>query len=74
MRLAARIDHQRARAAPVFLLDERPNPIDIGGGIATRKGDPEKVLKALGSELAVVAEDDQRELIDGRGNVKALTE
>ena len=33
VRLDPRVDHQRARAAPVLLVDERSDPLDVGGRI-----------------------------------------
>ncbi len=43
VRLDPRVDHERARAAPVLLVDERADALDVGGRIGAGEGDPEEV-------------------------------
>ena len=56
VRLDAGVDHQRAAAAPVLVVGERVDAVDVGGGVGARERDPEEVVERLGDELAVVDE------------------
>ena len=68
MRLDAGVDHQRTAAAPVFLLREGVDAVDIGGRIAAGEDDPEEVVQRARREVAVVHHDDQRKAVDGVRN------
>src|SRR2546430_12922429 len=54
MRLDAGIDHQRAAAAPVLVLDEGLDAMHVGRRVGAREGDPEEVIERAGGEVAVV--------------------
>ena len=60
----ASVDNQRACAAPVFLLDRRVDPLDVGGRVGAGEGDPDEVSQALRDEVAVVDDHDEREGAD----------
>ncbi|HIA01729.1 MAG TPA: hypothetical protein EYN66_07430 [Myxococcales bacterium] len=45
--LDAGVDDQRTVAAPVLLMDEGVDPIDVDGGIGAGERDPQEVVKCL---------------------------
>ena len=61
MRLDPGVDHQRPGTAPVFLLGERVDSINVGCGVRTRERDPDEVPQARRDERTVVNNHDQRE-------------
>ena len=65
VRLEPGVDHQRAAAAPVFVVRERLDAVDVGGRIGARERDPEEIAERLGDELAVVDDDDPAEAASG---------
>ena len=58
----------------MLILHKGADSSGVDSGIAARESDPEKIFQAMGSEVAVVAEHNQRHLIDGVGDVEALAE
>ena len=65
MRLDASVDHKRPRAAPVLLIGEGSDTIDVGGGIRPRKRHPQPVVERPRRELAVIDDDDEGERVEG---------
>ncbi len=65
VRLEAGVDHQRAAAAPVLVVHERLDAVDVGGRVGARERDPQEVAERLGDELAVVDDDDPAEAGNG---------
>ena len=57
----AGVDHQRAAAAPMFVLCEGVDAVDVGGGVGSRERDPEEVAQRFRDELGVVDDDDPSE-------------
>ena len=41
----AGVDHERAAAAPMFVLCEGVDAVDVGGGVRAREGDPEEIAE-----------------------------
>ena len=64
VRFEAGVDHERAAAAPMFVLCEGVDAVDVGGGVGARERDPEEVAERFGDELGVVDDDDQAEAGD----------
>src|SRR5262249_12397008 len=65
VRLDPGIDHQRACTAPVFLLGERADAINIRGGIRARECHPDEIPQTRRDEITVVNDDDEREFAYG---------
>ena len=73
MRLETCIDHERACAAPVLSLRERPDAIDVCLRISPRKGDPQEVCERPRGEVGIINNDEQREGIERMVRGKLLT-
>ena len=65
MRFDAGINHERSRAAPVLLIGEGSDAVDVGGGVRSRERHPQPVVERSRGELAVIDEDDEGEKIEG---------
>ena len=62
------------RAAPVLLVDEGADAVDVGRGVGARERHPEQVASVAGRELAVVDHHDQREARIGSSRTEAPAE
>ena len=54
----AGVDEEGAVAAPVFVVDEAVDAVDIVGGVGAGEGGPEEIIEGAGGEVAVVGEDE----------------
>ena len=57
---------QCTATTPVFLVDEGGDAIGVRCRIATREYHPQKIVQLSGRELAVVHDDEPRELVKRR--------
>lgn len=55
----ARVDYQGAGAAPMLVLHEGADAVDVVAGVGAGEGDPEEIVQFLGGEGRVVGEDDE---------------
>jgi hypothetical protein len=60
----AGINHQWAAAAEVLFFGEGVDAVDVGGGVGAGKRDPQPVTEGFRSELAIVDEYDEREVVE----------
>ena len=59
MRFDAGINHERSRAAPVLLVGEGSDAIDVGGRVRPRERHPQPVVERPRRELSVIDDDDE---------------
>ena len=57
----AGVDYKRAVAAPMFVLCEGVDAVDVGGGIGPSEGDPEEIAERFSDELGVVDNEENAE-------------
>lgn len=69
-----RVDDEASMAAPVFVLGEGVNSVDVGCGIAARENGPEEIVQGSTHKRCVINQHDQRESVDGSTAVKRLAE
>ena len=65
MRFDAGVDHEWSRAAPVLLIGEGSDPVDVSGRIRASERDPEPVVQRACGELGVIHEDEEGEGVEG---------
>ncbi len=63
---APRIDDQAASTAPMFVVDERGDALNVTGRVAPREGNPQPIRQGLCGKSAVVDDNDQWNLTDRR--------
>lgn len=66
MRFDAGVNHERPGAAPVLLVGEGSESIDVGSGVRSRERHPQPVVERPRGELAVIDDDNERERVEGR--------
>jgi hypothetical protein len=64
VRLEAGVDEERSVAAPMLVLDEARDAVDVVRRIRSRERDPKEVSEAFGSECRIVGEDDEGESLE----------
>ena len=67
LRLQSGVDHERALAAPVLLLRESADAVEVGRRVGTRERHPQEVIQLPGGKGAVIHQHHQREGIEGVG-------
>ena len=55
------VDHERTPAAPVLLLSESLDAVNVGRGIRPREREPQPVGERCSGEAGVIDDDDERE-------------
>ena len=73
MRFDSGVDDKTSSAAPVFMIGELPDALNVGRWIAAREDNPQKIVKRRRRELAVINQHDQWKSLDRFGG-KALAE
>ena len=58
----------------MFLVGERLDAVNIGGGVGTGECGPQEIVDGCRSEIAVIDDDHQRETVDGVLGIERIAE
>ena len=68
MGFVAGVDNERSIAAPVFVVNEAVNTIDVVRGVGAGEGDPEEIVEGACGEGAVTYDEDEGQTFEGLGS------